>query len=373
MKLEIGNKDMKKPVLSLESSMMRTTVPRALSLLLSVLLCLTLLPAVQAVLPPPPPEGGYSNGNTAVGTEALSGLTTGQDNTALGFRALTENTQGVFNTAVGSTALRNNRLGGRNTATGDAALYENSAGSDNTANGYRALQSNRGGGNAAVGSRSLEVNTTGSNNTALGHEAGKNLTTGNNNIDIGNQGVAGESGTTRIGSSDQTRTFIAGIHGAALTGGGPVAVNIFGQLGRAASSERFKEEIKPMNKASEAILALKPVTFRYKKEIDRQGTLQFGLVAEEVEKVNPDLVVRDTAGKPYAVRYDAVNAMLLNEFLKEHRKIATVESHVAQLTAHLNEQDSKIEKLNEQFEINEWRYRARTGVLATVEHPLYEK
>jgi|SRR5260370_4207784 hypothetical protein len=131
----------------------------------------------------------------------------------------------------------------------------------------------------------------------------------------------------------------------------PVAVNIFGQLGRASSSQLFKKEIKPMGKASEAILALRPITFRYKKEIDPQGTRQFGLVAEEVEKVNPDLVVRDATGKAFAVRYDAVNAMLLNEFLKEHRTIAAVESHLAQLTAHLNEQDSNIEKVNEQLEL----------------------
>ncbi len=364
---------MKMRFLSLGNWMNRAALLQVLPLIPAVLVCFTLLPVVNAELPPPPPGGDYPSMNTAVGTEALFGLTTGQDNTALGFRALTENTQGSLNTAIGSTALRNNRVGNRNMATGDAALFDNSGGNNNTANGYHALQSNKGNNQTAIGSSALEDTTTGNNNTTLGYESGKNLTIGNDNIEIGNPGVAGEGGTIRIGSSDQTRTFIAGIHGVVLTGGGAVIVNNLGQLGRAASSERFKEEIKPMNKASEAILALKPVTFRYKKEIDRQGTLQFGLVAEEVENVNPDLVVRDTAGKPYAVRYDAVNAMLLNEFLKEHRKIATVESHVAQLTAHLNEQDSKIEKLNEQFEISELRHRARTGVLATVEHPLYEK
>ena len=292
--------------------------------------------------------------NTAVGTEALLDLTTGQDNTALGFRALTENTEGNLNTAVGSTALRNNRDGNRNTATGDAALFDNSAGNNNTANGYHALQSNKGNNQTAVGSGALEDTATSSNNTALGYRAGKNLTTGNDNIEIGNPGVAGESGTIRIGSSDQTRTFIAGIHGAVLTGGGAVIVNNLGQLGRAASSERFKEEIKPMGKESETILGLRPVTFRYKKEIDPQGTLQFGLVAEEVEKVNPDLVVRDDEGKPYSVRYDAVNVMLLNEFLKQHRRVTAVASRVAQLTAHVNEQNAQIEEMSEQFEMNEF-------------------
>jgi hypothetical protein len=183
----------------------------------------------------------------------------------------------------------------------------------------------------------------------LGSESGKNVTIGSDNIDIGNRGVAGDRGTIRIGSSEQTKTFITGIHGAALAGGGPVVVNALGQLGRSVSSERFKEEIQPMGKESEAILALRPVTFRYKKEIDPQGMLQFGLVAEQVEKVNPDLVVRDSDGKPYTVRYDAVNAMLLNEFLKAHRKVMAVESGVARLAASLKEQDSKIEMLSAQL------------------------
>jgi hypothetical protein len=334
--------------------MNRAALLQVLPLIPAVLVCFTLLPVVNAELPPPPPGGDYPNMNTAVGTEALLDLTTGQDNTALGFRALTENTEGNLNTAVGSAALRNNRGGNRNTATGDASLFDNSAGNNNTANGYHALQSNKGNNQTAVGSGALEDTATSSNNTALGYQAGKNLTTGNDNIEIGNPGVAGESGAIRIGSSDQTRTFIAGIHGAVLTGGGAVIVNNLGQMGRAASSERFKEEIKPMGKESETILGLRPVTFRYKKEIDPQGTLQFGLVAEEVEKVNPDLVVRDNEGKPYSVRYDAVNAMLLNEFLKQHRGVAAVASRVEQLKAHVNEQNAQIEEMGEQFEMNEF-------------------
>ena len=331
--------------------MRRAALLQVLSLMPTVFVFSTLLPVVNAELPPPPPGGDYPNMNTAVGTQALFNLTTGQDNTALGFRALTENTQGSLNTAVGSAALKNNHVGNRNTATGAVALYDNTAGNDNTANGYRALHSNNGMANTAVGSGALENNTTGSNNAALGYQAGRNLTTGNDNIYIGNLGVAGESGTIRIGSSDQTSTFITGIHRAALTGGGQVVVNTLGQLGRAASSERFKEEIKPMDKASEAIFAFKPVTFRYKKGLDPAGTSQFGLVAEDVEKVNSDLVVRDNEGKPYSVRYDAVNAMLLNEFLKQHRRVAAVASRVVELTAHLNEQNAQIEKISEQFEV----------------------
>ena len=222
-----------------------------------------------------------------------------------------------------------------NTATGDQALLNNTTGSDNTANGGSALRFNTtGNNNTANGALALFSNTTGSSNIALGISAGANLTTGSSNIDIGNLGVAGESATIRIGSGNQTSTFIAGINGTAVTGTG-VVVSASGQLGVAPSSARFKYEIKPMDKASEALLALKPVTFRYKKELDSEGVPQFGLVAEEVAKTNPDLVVRDKERKPYTVRYDAVNAMLLNEFLKEHRKNERQEATIAQLKKEL--------------------------------------
>src|SRR5262249_52899951 len=173
-------------------------------------------------------------------------------------------------------------------------------------------------------------------NIALGHSAGTNLSRSESfNIDIGNHGVEGDSRVVRIGDAHQVRTFIAGVFGSAATGGAAVHVNAAGQLGTAPSSERFKDDIKGMGKASEAIFALKPVTFRYKKELDPKGTKQFGLVAEDVEKVDRDLVVRDSEGKPYTVRYGAVNAMLLNEFLKEHREVGALESGVAQLTTRL--------------------------------------
>jgi Chaperone of endosialidase len=319
---------------------------------LVVLVYLKLLPTTWGELPPPPPEGGYPDGNTAVGTQALLDLTIGQDNTALGFRALADDTEGNLNTAVGSTALRNNRAGNRNTATGDASLFENSAGNNNTANGYHALQSNKGNNQTATGFGALEDATTGSNNIALGHESGKNVTIGSDNIDIGNRGILGDAGTIRIGNSNQTKTFIAGVHGVALAGGGQVLVDSFGQLGRTASSERFKEGIKPMDNQSESILALRPVTFRYKREIDPECVLQFGLVAEEVEKVNSDLVVHDSEGKPYAVRYDAVNAMLLNEFLKQHRRVSNLKFRAAQLAADLDDQDSQIQRMKEQLQTN---------------------
>jgi len=179
-----------------------------------------------------------------------------------------------------------------------------------------------------------------------------NLTTGDFNIAIGNLGVAGESRRIRIGTrGTQTRTFIAGISGVTVPNGVGVIVNPNGQLGTVVSSERFKDAIKPMDIASEAILALKPVTFYYKHEIDPNGIPQFGLVAEDVEKVNPDLVARDEQGRPYTVRYEAVNAMLLNEFLKEHRTVQEQQTIVAQLKqdfqVKLAEQQKQIEALTE--------------------------
>src|ERR1700676_3083906 len=181
----------------------------------------------------------------------------------------------------------------------------NTIGFENTANGVEALLNN----------------TTGIGNIALGVSAGSNLTTGSNNIDIGNQGVAAEANTIRIGTAgNQTATFIAGIYGV-NEGGTPAAVyiNSNGQLGTMSSSRRFKKEIKPMDQTSQAILGLQPVTFQYKS--DPTGTAQFGLIAEEVAQMDPDLVVRDAQGEIYSVRYEAVNAMLLNEFLKEHRTV----------------------------------------------------
>jgi Chaperone of endosialidase len=174
-------------------------------------------------------------------------------------------------------------------------------------------------------------NKTGGNNIALGYLAGYNLTSGSNNIDIGNKGVAAEANTIRIGTAGkQTATYVAGISGVTVASGLGVIIDTNGHLGTVVSSERFKDQIKPMDKASEAILALKPVTFRYKKELDPEGIPQFGLIAEQVKQVNSDLAVRDADGKVYTVRSEAVNAMLLNEFLKEHKKVTELEATVVQ-------------------------------------------
>jgi trimeric autotransporter adhesin len=289
--------------------------------------------------------------NTANGRSALVYNTIGGSNTANGYQALASNTGGSANTANGRDALYHNTTAFWNTAMGSRALFSNETGFSNTANGYQALYLNEtGGGNTATGVQAL-YRTTGGSNIALGFQAGVNLTTGSNNIDIGNKGVAAEAKTIRIGTAGtHTATFIAGISGKTSAGGIPVIVNANGKLGTTASSARFKTAIKPMDKASEVLHALKPVTFRYKQELDPEGIQQFGLIAEHVEKVNPDLVARDTEGKVYTVRYEAVNAMLLNEFLKEHRKVQEQEATVAQLKSTDAKQEAIIAQQQKQIE-----------------------
>jgi len=275
------------------------------------------------------------NANTAIGDSALSSNTAGS-NTAVGFQVLHSNTTGEFNTAIGWSALSTNTIDSHNTATGVDALVNNVGASFNTANGNGALMSVvTNNNNTATGYLALG-NATGSNNTALGAFAGSKVMTADNVICIG----------ANLGGADTSNTcFIGNIFGATSSGGTAVFINSSGQLGTATSSRRFKDEIEPINKASEALFALNPVTFRYKKELDPAGTSQFGLVAEDVEKVNRDLVVRDKEGKPYSVRYDAVNAMLLNEFLKEHRTVQELKSVVAKQEATAARQQKQIEAL----------------------------
>jgi hypothetical protein len=270
--------------------------------------------------------------NTATGVDALFFNRSGNNNTAAGAFALEDN-YGNNNTATGYEALVFNNTGSGNTANGANTLLHNTGGSSNTASGLNALRLNTSGNsNTGFGQGTLGKNTTGSFNTAIGFNAGANLTTGHDNIDIQAVGVAGESNTMRIGTVKQTATYITGIRGVntANANAVPVVVDSAGQLGTVTSSARFKEAIKPMDKTSETILALQPVTFRYKHELDPDGIPQFGLVAEQVEKVNPDLVVRDDEGKVMSVRYEAVNAMLLNEFLKEHRRVEEQGATIAQ-------------------------------------------
>jgi trimeric autotransporter adhesin len=301
-------------------------------ILVPLLIGLAFLQSAQGVNPPP--DGGYPPFNTAEGQDALFSLTNGAANTAIGYHALYFNTTGDSNTATGVAALVHNTSGRSNTATGSHALDNNMIGMANTAIGVRALDHNLNSRNTAVGFSALSNNTDGIDNIAVGFAAGIALTTGSHNIAVGAAGEAGESDTIRLGDRDITRTFIAGIRNVPVSGS-PVVVGGGGQLGVAASSRKFKDDIKPMEKASEAILALKPVMFHYKKNIDPNCTAQFGLVAEEVEKVDPDLVVRDEEGKPYSVRYDQVNAMLLNEFLKARRQIDAQQKQIEALTAGL--------------------------------------
>jgi Chaperone of endosialidase len=297
---------------------------------------------------------GYAN--TASGFGALFSNTVGASNAANGSQALYWNTTGNENTADGSVALANNTTGNQNTADGAQALNSNTIGTQNSGVGGQALFSNTSGNfNTALGFEALYLNTTGSYNIALGYYVGANLTTGSYNIDIGNPGVAAESGTIRIGTAgNHTATFIAGISGTTVAGGTAVVADSNGQLGTIVSSRRFKDEIQPMDKASESILALRPVTFRYKHELDPNGIPQFGLVAEEVEKINPSLVARDGNGKVYTVRYEAVNAMLLNEFLKEHQKVEQQQQTISKLGAQVSAQkralDSTVTAQQEQIE-----------------------
>jgi Chaperone of endosialidase len=407
---------------------------RILLFIACILLAFALSPAARAVSPPP--DGGYSNDNTAEGTDALFSLTSGtgntanglealyhnQDgsfntavgsqslftntsssyNTAIGYRALLNNTSGSFNTAVGLDALVNNtsgtfntadgvetlffnttgnentavgddalsknEFGNFNTATGSGALSNNSTGNSNTAAGCNALANTFGNYNTATGEGSLFSNGNGHNNTADGQNALKNstgsfnigvgsnaeinLTTGDNNIDIFNRGVAKEANTIRIGKQGtQKQTYVAGIYGATVAGGVSVIVDKTGQLGTATSSQQFKTDIKPIDNAS-AVLALKPVTFRYKQDIDFHGIPQFGLVAEQVEQVNPDLVAHDEAGNPYTVWYEAVNAMLLNEFLKAHRKLEEQQTTIERQQKQLEALIATVQRVSDQVELN---------------------
>jgi len=345
---------------------------------------LALSPMARAVTPAP--DGGYPGSNTAEGDNALFNLAGGLDNTALGFDALLSNTAGNFNTAVGFEALFHNTTGFENTAIGVNALISNTTGSSNTANGvntllfnttgfqnaatgvqalfsnttgfhntaggFQALLHNTTGNhntadgdnalvhntigsfNTAIGAHALDSNATGSSNAALGFQAGFNVT-GSGNVCIGQniEGLAGENNVTRIRNISATPQANAIF----------VTVGAGGKLGFQGSSRRYKDDIKPMDKISEQLFALQPVSFRYKQEIDPARSLDFGLIAEDVASVNPDLVARDDEGKIVTVRFQAVNAMLLNEFIKEHRKVEELEKQVEKLTAGLQKVSARLE------------------------------
>ena len=349
------------------------------SLLITLtLLCFTLLPKAQAVVPPP--DGGYPNFTTAEGQNALLSLTTGVANTAVGWSSLSSNAEGNFNTAtgagallfntadentaVGAAALLFNTTGFGNIAVGSAALSNNTTGTLNTAIGQRALNGNTEGfGNTAIGDRAFRSNTTGNENTALGRVALSFNTSGDNNVALGVN--AGSNVTTASnvicigadveGANVSNHCFIGNIYSNVqpIVGTNPdsVTITMSGRLGRGnVSSRRYKRDIKPMEEASEALYALKPVSFRYNKEYDATQTLAFGLIAEEVAEVYPDLVGRTPKGEPESVRYEQVNAMLLNEFLKEHGKVKDLEAIITRLKSMVEKQEAANARQQQQIE-----------------------
>jgi hypothetical protein len=334
--------------------------------------CFVLSSGAQAVSPAP--DGGYPGGNTAEGQNALMSLTSGGYNTAVGLLSLRSDATNSFNTAVGAGALFANTAD-ENTAVGVGALLSNATGNSNNAYGALALFSNNtasynnafggtalfnnttGAQNDAFGDTALWSNQTGTNNTAIGDSAGFSIT-GNSNVCIGAEvyGVAGENATIRIADNlptgaGQSACYVGGIAGQTVdpSGAGTVYIDNAGKLGVFLSSQRFKRDVEPMNRSSEAILALKPVTFHYK--IDAKNTPCFGLIAEEVAKIDPALVVRDKDGKPYSVRYEQINAMLLNEFLKEHRKVQELEQGMTALTAQLKLQAAQIQRVSAKLDL----------------------
>jgi len=351
--------------------------------ILPVLACFALLPA-QAVSPAP--DGCYPNLTTAEGCAALNSLTTGAANTALGWRSLLSTTDGSFNTGVGAAALALNN-GSSNTAVGVAALLLNTAGSNNTAVGTGTLVNNTTDRNTAVGASALNADNSGTDNCAVGFEALTSDTTGGANTAVGrgalDQNVTGNfntaigkdagavatgSGNVYIGhliagvAGENNHTYIRNIKDTSVNGGGADIVTIdltTGLLGHASSSRRYKEDIRPMDKTSEVIYQLQPVTFRYKKEIDRTQSPAFGLIAEEVAKADPNLIVRDSRGQPESVHYEMVNAMLLNEFLKAHQKLEAQEATIAELKSTVAQQQkgmealiAQVQKVSAQIEVN---------------------
>jgi uncharacterized coiled-coil protein SlyX len=421
----------------LRNPMNRAPSPRRSFIILPVLACFAFLPGAHAQLSPPPDGcypnfttaegcnalqslstgagntglGWYSlfsntdasfntgvgggalalnNGdsNTAVGAAALLLNTTGHQNTAVGTDALVYNDTGFEDTAVGAFALFGNTIGTQNTAIGNQALSSNTTAFDNTACGFMALLNNVDGlSNTAVGAGALRDNVSGSDNQALGRGALRH-TEGSGNIGIGREAGVNETtvddvicigspGDTNGGENTSNRCYIGQIVGVTTGGPGPtvaVMIDQDGQLGTVVSSRRFKKDIEPMDQSSEAILKLKPVTFHYKNRDKKQDlTPEFGLIAEDVEQVNRDLVAYGKDGKPFTVRYDAVNVMLLNEFLKEYKKVEEQQKNITQLnsklanqaaiiaqqqkgmealTAQLKEQAAQIQKVSAQLNVS---------------------
>lgn len=308
------------------------------------------------------PGSSTGNRNTAIGEEALRSNTSGSDNTALGAEACYNNTSASSNTCIGSFALGSTTTGQVNTAVGSGALSSNSTGSSNSALGVNVMNSNTtGSANAAFGFMALFSNSTGNNSTAVGSNAlsnatgsgnigigrlaGSGITSGTNNIDIGNSAPGDESDTIRIGSS-QTRAFLAGVDGVTVSSGVAVYIDSNGQLGTVTSSKRFKEDVADMDDVTADLMKLRPVTFHYKAPYDDGSRLlQYGLIAEEVAKVMPDLVQFDKQGKPFTVRYNAVNAMLLEGYQQQQQQIERQKAQLDEQAARIQRLEALVEKL----------------------------
>jgi hypothetical protein len=298
--------------------------------------------------------------DSAFGFNALGQNTTGSGNTATGWYALYFNTTGYNNTATGIAALEANGTGIGNTATGVGALANNGKGKTNTATGWNALYFNTGDDNTAIGAYALQDNSSGGSNIGIGVEAGFYLTTGSNNIEIGNQGVAADANTIRIGTEGtQTGAYIAGIFDTTVTGGCTVVVASTGQLGCVTSSARYKRDVRDMGDASDKLMKLRPVTFVYKA--DETGAQQYGLIAEEVERVYPELVIHDAAGKVATVSYHMLPAMLLNEVQKLARQLDQKDEQIATLrrqVAAMQTKNVEIEALAARLDVLERQARA---------------
>ncbi|MCL5875789.1 MAG: tail fiber domain-containing protein [Candidatus Dependentiae bacterium] len=349
-----------------------------------------------------------ANNNTTIGKSAGAALTSGIQNTALGAFALNSNTTGILNTAIGYQAMLTNSLGGQNVALGVQTLKANTSGGDNIAIGYNSLSKNTTGfenvaigtgslldnvtgatnvaigynslvdnaadGNVGIGYRSLFFNFTGTNNTALGtsalsngvnssginnialgYNAGATLQTGSNNIYIGHQGSPTESGVIRVGSpSVHTAFYAAGVSGATSTSGVAVLVNSAGKLGTTTSSKKYKDDIVPLHDPSDRLMNLEPVQFVYKT--DESKTKQYGLIAEDVDVVYPELVVRDAQGEIWTVRYDQLHALLLKGWQEQQAKIIAqqqqIDAHHALHTLAIEELQTQIAMLRAAIQLN---------------------
>jgi len=288
-----------------------------------------------------------ASANVAIGNGSLGANSTGIKNTSVGTYALSANSTGSLNNAFGSGALMLNTDGGWNVAVGTGALSYNIHGNSNAAVGYETLVNNSTGNyNTSVGFRAAHTNTSGSYNLALGHRAGFNITTGSNNIDISNQGLASDSSTIRIGEQGtQRKAYIAAIYGSTVVGSA-VVVSSSGQLGVASSSRRYKEDIQPMGDVSDRLMNLQPVTFRY-KEADQAGnkSIQYGLIAEDVDTVMPELVVRNEDGSPETVAYHVLPSLLLNEYQKQHQELVETKAKLAGIEADMERLKQTMERL----------------------------